>query len=85
MIFEKIKRFLEKQINFKHDKSVTWDKSESLIEKGLIDSLTMIHLISFVEETFNIDIQMEDFLKEDLSVLDNLERCIRLKLNGDKK
>lgn len=50
---EKIKRFIQE----KTKRTISDD--ENLIEEGIVDSFTMMELISFLEEEYKITIDME--------------------------
>lgn len=54
----------------------------SLIETGLIDSLSLFKLILFVEETFMIQIQPEDITVENFETLNTLNTLVQNKLQG---
>lgn len=40
--------------------------SDSLLEKGIIDSVGILELVSFLEETFDIKVQDEELVPENL-------------------
>ncbi|MFQ5584931.1 MAG: acyl carrier protein [Calditrichia bacterium] len=62
-----VKNFLyEDQLKNEFD-SLTDD--DSLLEKGIIDSVKMLDLIGFLEEKFNLEIDDEDLYPENFDSL----------------
>ena len=53
-------------------------ESDSLLEKGIIDSTGVLELIAFIEETYGIKVQDEELIPENLdsiaNVVDFIER-----------
>ncbi|WP_300381281.1 acyl carrier protein [Henriciella sp.] len=54
----------------------SFDEATPLLDEGLIDSLGMIELVSFLEETFDIEMEDEDFLPENLETLRSLSKLV---------
>lgn len=54
----------------------------SLMEIGIIDSTGVLELIEFMEEKFEITIENNEIVPENLDSLDNLERYIYDKKKG---
>ena len=50
-------------------------------EKGIIDSTGVIELVSFLEETFEISIDDEELVPENLSSLEKIRIFLQHKLN----
>ncbi len=48
-------------------------------DKGIIDSTGVIELVSFIEETFEISIDDEELIPENLSSLKNIREFIQQK------
>jgi acyl carrier protein len=46
--------------------------SASLIEAGVIDSTGVLELVGYLEETFDIRIQDDELLPENLDTIDNI-------------
>lgn len=55
MIGEEVEKFVLKLTN-----ETELDRSMNLFESGSLSSLDVLDLLSFIEETFNIDISDED-------------------------
>lgn len=54
--------------------------SESLTQTGVIDSMGVLELIMFLEETYSIKIPDEETLPENLDTIDNIVRYLQGKL-----
>ena len=46
--------------------------TDSLLEQGVIDSVAMLELISFLEESYGIDIPDDDLMPEHFDSLDSM-------------
>jgi len=48
----------------------------SFMEKGVVDSTGMLELIMFLEETYNIKIEDDELVPENLDSLQNISRFV---------
>ncbi len=55
------------------------ENSTSFLEEGIIDSTGILELVSFLEEIFEITIEDEELIPENLDSIDNVDRYIRKK------
>jgi acyl carrier protein len=55
--------------------------SESLLDKGIIDSTGVLELVGFIEEHYGISIEDEELVPENLDSVDNLKKFIQEKTN----
>ena len=53
--------------------------SESFLESGLIDSTGILELIAFLEETFDVEIEDEEMIPENLDSVQRVARFIASK------
>lgn len=74
----KIKTFLAQQ--FPMTKNVSND--EPLLKNGLIDSLGILDLVTFVENEFGIAVSDEDLLPENFGSIHSLTNFVQQKTNG---
>jgi acyl carrier protein len=79
-IIQSIRRFLTDRAWLRDEDRVL--ESDSLLEKGVIDSMAMVELISFIEETYNIRIQDEELMPENFDSLAAIAAFIVSKRNG---
>lgn len=77
---EKIKNFIIENFLFGEDTDLKDDTS--FLEEGIIDSTGVLELIEFLEEEFEITIDDEDMIPENLDSLNNLEVFINRLLNA---
>ncbi|MCL4708580.1 acyl carrier protein [bacterium] len=70
-----IKNFLKKQA----PKGVTFSDSDSLLASGVIDSMKMLDLISFVEQQFNIKIDEDEMMPDNFESVDAITRFVEEK------
>ena len=78
-IIDTIREFLLSDPDY--DFSADMSNEESLIENGVITSLTIISLLVFLEETYNIRFQYEELHEETVEFLNNIEQLVLSKLN----
>ena len=77
-IIEKIRNFLLSDPDYNFTDAMT--NEESLIDNGVITSLTVIKLVVFLEETYNITFQYEELNEETVESLNNIEQLVLGKL-----
>jgi len=74
-----VKEFLTEQEYIKSAEVI--DESESLLERGIIDSVGILNLISFLEETYGINIDEDDLMPENFDSLSAISSYVNRK-NG---
>ena len=79
-ITQTIRRFLIERAWLTDDAEVS--ESDSLLEKGVIDSVAMVELVSFIEQTFQIRIHDEELMPENFDSLAAIGAFITAKSNG---
>jgi acyl carrier protein len=58
----------------------TIDDDQSFLELGVLDSTGVIELVSFLEETYGIQVDDEEMVPENLDSLNNIARYVGGKL-----
>ena len=58
-------------------------KDTSFLENGIIDSTGVLELITFLEETYGINIADDELVPENLDSLQNVTRFVERKLNDN--
>ncbi len=58
-------------------------KETSFLESGIIDSTGILELVSFLEETYEIVIEDEELIPENLDSLNNINSFLKNKLNNN--
>ena len=56
---------------------------DSFLQKGIIDSIGVIELTSFIQNQYDIKIKVPEIIPKNFDTIDNLARYIRMKLKGD--
>jgi len=77
----RIRRFVLKHFPLARKRSSIEDDSQ-LLNSGIIDSLGILDLVSFIEEEFKITIDDEDLLAENFESIASMATFIERKGNG---
>lgn len=73
----KLKTFIQNELARDHG-DVDVEK-ESLVESGIIDSLGIMKLVEFVENTFSVKIGDDDLIPENFETLDDVTKLVDAK------
>lgn len=57
-------------------------EDESFLESGIIDSTGVLELVMFLEENFDIKVEDDEIIPENLDSLKNIEKFLATKRNG---
>lgn len=79
---DQVREYILETARSKGLQAVTDD--ESLIKAGIIDSLGIFRLISFLEETFHIRVGDEEIVNENFQSIDEIERFVNAKFKAAK-
>lgn len=63
---------------------VEFDDSESLSGAGILDSIGVLSLVTFVEEAFDVSVSDDEVAPENLDSIDNLTGFIGRKLDESR-
>lgn len=69
-----IKTFIRTELIYDDEKD--FDENTNLIERGIVDSMSLVRLISFIEENYGIQVQDEDIVPENFSSLNKISSFI---------
>jgi acyl carrier protein len=72
--FASIKTFIRTELVYDDEKDFA--ENTNLIERGIIDSMSLVRLISFIEENYEIQVQDEDIVPENFSSLNKISSFI---------
>jgi acyl carrier protein len=70
-----IKNFIRTELIYDDEKD--FDENTNLIERGIVDSMSLVRLISFIEENYEIQVQDEDIVPENFSSLNKISSFIK--------
>ncbi|MDC7223715.1 MAG: acyl carrier protein [Spirochaetales bacterium] len=74
-VYTQIKDFIVDNYLFGNEENMV-GREESFMENGIIDSLGILELIEFCEDTYGISIEDEELIPENLDSLNNLNHFI---------
>ena len=77
---EDINKFIIDNFLFGDDTTLATDAS--LLENGIIDSTGVLELISFLEETYEITIEDDEMIPDNLDSIDNINRFLNKKVTA---
>ena len=77
----RIRQFIIKQFPLARKQSIIEDDSP-LLDSGIIDSLGVLDLVSFIEKEFKITISDEDLLAENFESIASMTAFVQSKGNG---
>jgi acyl carrier protein len=80
-IEQEIREFLKQHLLL-DDKVEDLSNTDSLLEKGIIDSTGIIDLVSFIEEKYNIKIDDEELMPEYFDSLQAISEFVKNKISG---
>ncbi|MCK5076381.1 MAG: acyl carrier protein [Calditrichia bacterium] len=76
-IKNQVKEFITE--NFFVDQVDNLSNSDSLLENGIIDSTGILELVTYLEENFEISIEDDELIPENLDSLNNIEKFVKSK------
>ena len=74
-----LREFLTENFMVELDSAFTED--DSLLEYGVIDSTGVLELVIYLEEKYNIKIEDDKIIPENLDSLNNIDKYIKSKIN----
>jgi acyl carrier protein len=77
-IRNKVREFIFSNFMLARNQNELSDK-DSLFDKGVLDSTSVLEMIGFIEETFAISIADEELIPENLDSIENLTAFIQRK------
>jgi len=77
-VIDVVKKFLLDQEYVIQDEVL--DETDSLLERGLIDSVGIINLVSLLEETYRIEINDDDLMPENFDSLNAIKNYVESKI-----
>lgn len=78
--FDQVKEFVIENFLFGDDTNI--DADISFLESGIVDSTGVLELVSFLEENYEITIEDEELIPENLDSIKNVACFLEKKVNG---
>lgn len=75
---ETVKSFIQTELTYGLDEV---DPEGDLLEQGIIDSMSLLRLVAFLEDTFQLKIQDEDLVPHNFRTLAGIESFVQLSRN----
>jgi len=69
-----IRRFINTELLYREDQEI--DPTVNLIESGVIDSMALLRLTSFLEEYYDMEIPDEDIVADNFRSLGSMEAFV---------
>lgn len=80
---EQIRNFILENFMLENPEDLVDD--ESMLEKGIIDSTGVLELVAFIETTFEIKVEDEELIPENLDSIKNIVNFLEKKLAASPK
>ena len=80
---EQIRNFILENFLLENPEDLVDD--ESMLEKGIIDSTGVLELVGFIESTFEIKVEDEELIPENLDSIKNIVGYLERKLGLSQK
>jgi acyl carrier protein len=75
-----VRQFIIENFLFEEDENLKDDTS--FLESGIIDSTGVLEMVTFLEDTYEIHVEDEDMIPENLDSLESIANYITRKKNG---
>jgi acyl carrier protein len=76
-----IERFIVEEIMMKGDET-TIEPDQSLIESGILDSMSLLRVIGFLEERFDVTIEDEEVVVDNFETISSINALLARKMEG---
>ena len=80
-IKEQLKDYIAKNLLFSDD-GFKYDDNASFLEEGIVDSIGVLELVAFVDETFGVEVEDHEVTPDNFDSVNKLAIYIQDKLNG---
>ena len=84
-IIRMLEEYIIDELRYSDHKQESIDPADNLIANGTVDSLGILKLTGFIENSFNIQITEEDITKENFQSINTMKWFIENKLNAQKR
>jgi acyl carrier protein len=77
-----VKTFIRQELVYGDE--ANFDEDADLIENGVIDSVSLLHLASYLEEQYDLQVQDEDLVPHNFRSLRSIEAFVTRCLNASR-
>jgi acyl carrier protein len=78
-----VRKFINGELLYREDQAI--EHTMNLIENGVIDSMTLLRLVSFLESQYGIEIPDEDIVPDHFRSLASIEAFLSSHVNGSQQ
>jgi acyl carrier protein len=71
-----VENFIRSELLYGYSGEAQFDENTNLIESGVIDSITLLRLVTFIEERFQIKMEDEELVPEHFQSLKSMETFV---------
>jgi acyl carrier protein len=82
-VTERIRSFIQSQFPLARQR--TFADNDSLLQAGIIDSLGILEVVTYIEKEFGVSVADEELLPENFGSVQNLTAFVYQKRNGINK
>lgn len=82
-VSEKIKSFILKNFPLARNRRI--HNNDRLLESGIVDSLGVLNLVSYVEQEFHISVSDDDLVPDNFQTIGHLTEFVRGKRNSGQE
>jgi len=76
-----IRKYVAQNLLFS-DNGFEYDDDDSFLQEGIVDSVGVLELVLFVEETFGVTVDDQEITPDNFDSVNKLARYIRSKMQG---
>lgn len=76
-----IRQYVAQNLLFS-DNGFEYENDDSFLQEGIIDSVGVLELVLFVEETFGVNVNDQEITPDNFDSVNKLASYIRSKMNG---
>jgi acyl carrier protein len=76
-----IRKYVAQNLLFS-DNGFEYDNDDSFLQEGIVDSVGVLELVLFVEETFGLTVDDQEITPDNFDSVNKLANYIRSKMNG---
>ena len=73
-----IRDFIAKNLLFS-DNGFQYDDDDSFLQEGIVDSVGVMDLVSFVEDNFNVEVDDQEIVPDNFDSINKLAQYVRSK------
>ncbi len=76
-----VRKYVAQNLLFS-DNGFEYEDNDSFLQEGIVDSVGVLELVLFVEETFGVNVDDQEITPDNFDSVNKLARYIRSKVDG---